>query len=90
MGASALVRLPKWYMPAASCAGCAAAAAPLHPVAATAGGGVVEPASGWSHLGDAGRGAARLPTQARRARVTGILGFCLCVHGGGLRFPLQT
>jgi hypothetical protein len=80
------VRLPKGYLPA-SCAGCAAAAAPLHPVAATAaGGGVVEPAGGWPHLGDAGRG---VPAQARRARVTGILGFGLSVHGGGLRFPLQ-
>jgi hypothetical protein len=83
------VRLPEGYMPAASCAGCAAAAAPLDPVAATGTGGVVEPAGGWPHLGDAGRGAARLPAQARRARVTGILGLCLCVHGGGLRFPLQ-
>ncbi len=83
------MRLPKGYMPAAGCAGCAAAAAPLHPVAATAGGGVVEPPGGWPHLGDAGRGAARLPAQARRARVTGILGFCLGVHGGGLRFALQ-
>jgi hypothetical protein len=85
VGASALVRLPKGYLPA-SCAGCAAAAAPLHPVA---GGGVVEPAGGWPHLGDAGRGAGRLPAQARRARVTGILGLGLGVHGGGLRFPLQ-
>jgi hypothetical protein len=83
------VRLPKGYMPAASCAGCAAAAAPLHAVAATAGGGVVEPASGWPHLGDAGRGTARLSAQARRARVTGILGLCLSVHGGCLRFALQ-
>ncbi len=83
------MRLPKGYMPAAGCAGCAAAAAPLHPVAATTGGGVVEPAGGWPHLGDAGRGSARLPAQARRARVTGILGFGLSVHGGGLRFPLQ-
>jgi hypothetical protein len=82
------VRLPKGYLPA-SCAGCAAAAAPLHPIAATAG-GVVEPASGWPDLGDAGRGSARLSAQARRARVTGILGLCLGVHGGGLRFPLQT
>jgi hypothetical protein len=39
------VRLPKGYLPT-SCAGCAAAAAPLHPIAATAGGGVVEPAGG--------------------------------------------
>jgi hypothetical protein len=83
------VRLPEGYMPAASCAGCAAAAAPLHPVSATAAGGVVEPAGGWPDLGDAGRGSARLTAQARRARVTGILGLCLCVHGGGLRFALQ-
>jgi hypothetical protein len=82
------VRLPEGYMPAASCAGCAAAAAPLHPVAAAAGGSVVEPTGGWPHFGDAGRGTARLPAQARRARVTGILGLGLSVHGGGLRFPL--